>query len=681
MDAGAIRDYCATMLTDIDRLHGEVTAANVLALGDHIDDALGNLASTYSFLSQVHPDAATREAASQCYRDASAKASQLALSATLYAAFDAVDTDSLPCPEDKRYVVQSLRAFRRNGVSQPPMVQQELQMLEANITSLGEAYEDNVINDVRSVTVNTNTEPGKLSGLPADFVASHTDAAGVFTATTDYPDYFPVMKYADSADLRREMSTAFLNRGHPANLAVLDELLQKRYRYATLLGYDNWAAYREEPLMAHTPDAVSVFLAEVADLSKARAEAEEAQVLTVKKRDDPAATTLEAFDASYYMDKARDEFYGVNSAQVREYFTYANARDGVLALAASLFHLRFVSLPDADKWSPDVEVLDVYSLDPDVSNTGLPPAATAASAEARADGSGGTLVGRIYLDMHPRAGKYKHAASFPMVNGLRGRALTQTALACNFPATGAMEHSQVTTFLHEFGHLLHQVIGGVGQNYAVFSGVATEWDWVEAPSQMLEEWAWRPDVLASFAKNAQGVPIPPDLVAKMVNAHEFGVGMGTRQQVFYARVSLDYYNRNPEGLDTTAELIALQGQLSPYPYVPGTHFNCNFGHLVGYSSAYYTYQWSLAAAKDMYSKFAAAIGDAAASDAVAAAYSHKVLNPGGREDAATLMHNFLGRPYNLDAYKAYLSGADAPPAGGSHSGSTDDDGINNDDVQ
>lgn len=646
-----VAEHCASELAALDRLHADVTSDNVLEFAQEIDDRLATLTATFSFLSEVDPSEDVRNACSECYRDAAAKSSELGLSRTLYDAFAAIEGVELPCPDDTRYVSKSLRSFRRQGVNMDAAEQGRLRALDANITAVGEDYESNVINDVREVTVQLPAEQNMLAGLPQDFIDSHTsDDGSSVTFTTDYPDYFPVMTYAESTDLRKRLNFQFMNRGYPANVALLDELLSLRFQYATILGYSDWAEYRQDTMMAETPTVVRDFLTDVAQLAKPRADEELARVLPLVGTE---ATTLHSWDASFFMNKARNEFYGVDSSEVRQYFTYQKAKSGVLELASRLFQLRFEEMLDADKWSADVEVFDVYSLDPDVSNTGFPPAATAATREERADASQGVLIGRIYLDMHPRAGKYKHAASFPMVSGLHGHHLTQTALATNFPKTGPMEHSQVTTFLHEFGHLLHTIIGGVGQRYTMFSGVETEWDFVEAPSQMLEEWAWRADVLQTFATNQAGEVIPTSLVEKMVEASDFGVGMGTRQQVFYAFISLVYYNRDPAGLNTTNTIVELQGELSPYPYFEGTHFNCNFGHLVGYSSAYYTYQWSLAIAKDMYTRFET--GNEAA---VATSYSHKILNPGGRQDATDLLQSFLGRPYNLDAYRAWL----APPS-------------------
>jgi thimet oligopeptidase len=212
-----------------------------------------------------------------------------------------------------------------------------------------------------------------------------------------------------------------------------------------------------------------------------------------------------------------------------------------------------------------------------------------------------------------------------------------------------MEHDHVVTLFHEFGHLLHHVLAGQGE-WVRFAGVATEWDFVEAPSQMLEEWAWDAAVLQSFASNAAGEPIPATLVEKMRAADDFGKGIQARQQMFYAAMSYRFHAERPD--DLTARMVELQDRYAPTSWIEGTHMFANFGHLGGYSSAYYTYMWSLVIAKDMFSAFDAA--DLFEPD-VAGRYRDRVLAPGGSKDAADLVADFLDRPTTFDAYAAWLA--------------------------
>ena len=278
-------------------------------------------------------------------------------------------------------------------------------------------------------------------------------------------------------------------------------------------------------------------------------------------------------------------------------------------------------------WHPDVTAYDVYS--------------------------DGRLKGRIYLDLHPREGKFKHAAQFDLVRGVTGRQLPEGVLVCNFPR-GLMEHTHVVTLFHEFGHLVHHVLGG-DQRWIRFSGVATEWDFVEAPSQMLEEWAWDADILQTFALDADGTPIPRELVERMRAAKEFGKGLFVRNQLFYTALSYQLHRDRPA--DITAAVRELQARYDLIDYLPDTHFHASFGHLAGYTSAYYTYMWSLVISKDLFSAFDPADLFAAA---VAHRYRDEILARGGSADAADLVTSFLGRPFAFDAFAAWLDHAPQP---------------------
>jgi thimet oligopeptidase len=214
-----------------------------------------------------------------------------------------------------------------------------------------------------------------------------------------------------------------------------------------------------------------------------------------------------------------------------------------------------------------------------------------------------------------------------------------------------MEHDDVVTMFHEFGHLMHHILGG-GQAWVRQSGVATEFDFVEAPSQMFEEWAWSHQILARFARHHEtGEPIPAELVEKMRRADKFGLGTATVQQMFYAKVALEFHRAEPASLDQLATLRALQRRYTPFRYVEGTRFHASFGHLVGYSAMYYTYMWSLVIAKDLLTPFAGK--DLMATD-VTYRYRDLVLAPGGSKDAAVLVRDFLGRDYAFDAFEQYL---------------------------
>jgi thimet oligopeptidase len=257
--------------------------------------------------------------------------------------------------------------------------------------------------------------------------------------------------------------------------------------------------------------------------------------------------------------------------------------------------------------------------------------------------------------MHPRPGKFGHAAHFRIRTGTTDGALPESALVCNFAGgdpdePGLMDHGEVETFLHEFGHLMHSLLAR--QRWNGVSGVRTEWDFVEAPSQMLEEWSWDPRVLAGFARHYEtGEPIPGELVEQLDRATRFGRALDVRTQMSYARISLSLYDRPPAEVDTDSIVDAVTRMYQPIPPMPGTHMQASFGHLNGYSAFYYTYMWSLVIAKDLFSRFDR--GDMLAAEP-ALRYRRLILERGGSAPAARLVEDFLGRPFSFDAWRRWL---------------------------
>jgi thimet oligopeptidase len=326
-------------------------------------------------------------------------------------------------------------------------------------------------------------------------------------------------------------------------------------------------------------------------------------------------------DKMFYTEVLRRENFDVDAHAVRPFFDVAKVRRGLLDVTGRLFDVEYVEVAGAPTWHEDVTTYDVVR--------------------------GGVRLGRIHLDLHPRKGKYGHAAQFELAAGIAGRQLAEGVLVCNF-SKALMEHSHVVTLFHEFGHLVHHVLAGAHE-WSRFSGVATEWDFVEAPSQMLEEWAWDADVLQSFATDAAGRPLPRELVAKMRAANEFGKGAHARTQMFYAALSYRLHQDVPD--DITATMRELQAAYDVFGYVPDTHFFASFGHLQGYGSGYYTYMWSLVIAKDLFSAFDQ---DDMFATEVAHRYRDRILAAGGSRDAADLVADFLGRPYDFTAFQRWL---------------------------
>ena len=592
----------------------------VLRVWNDAQTALSNAASVGSLFSEVHPDPAVRERAESVAQQVQKLDTDLGLDTGLYAVLAGIDASGLDV-DAARVLERTLRDFHRSGVDRDEAARDRLRELSEREILLSQEFSKNIREDVRSIRVT----PDQLAGLPQDWVDAHpVDEDGMVTVTTDYPDVVPFRTFAHDARARRDLVTEFLTIAWPANDRVLQDLFAARREHAALLGYASWADFDAEVKMIGTGAAIAEFIDRITELSTASAQRDKGVLLERLRRDRPEATDIDGADVAYYSELVRKEDLAVDAQKVRTYFPFEAVRQGLLDVTGRLFGLEWTSVPaeDARTWHEEVATFDVSF--------------------------GGERIGRIHLDLHPREGKYKHAAQFDLVRGVAGTQLPEGVLVCNFNR-GLMEHDEVVTLFHEFGHLVHHVLAGATE-WVRFSGVATEWDFVEAPSQMLEEWAWDPEVLATFARDADGETIAAELVHAMRRADDFGKGYDARTQMFYAALSYDFHVHETD--DLTARLRELMGRYSVFPYLEGTHMQCHFGHLDGYSSGYYTYMWSLVIAKDMFSAFDR--GDLFDPE-VAGAYRDKVLARGGRRDAADLVEDFLGRPYTFDAYAAWLA--------------------------
>ncbi len=596
---------------------GAGASAAVLAVWNDLNLALHNAFAAASLLSNVHPDEAVRSRGEQAEQDAHKLLTEIGLDRDLHDALDGVEPEDLDAGA-RRVHALAMRDFRRAGVDQEPDVRERLRGLAERETAVAQEFSKNIRDGVRSIQV----DPALLAGLPADYVEAHPAGDdGTVTITTDYPDYVPFVTFCRDRGARARMVHEFQNRAWPENEPLLRELLELRREHARLLGYDGWPAYDAEIKMIGKGSAIPEFIERITEVSGAAARRDIDVLLTRLQRDHPEIDSVDNVDKSYYQEVLRRERFDVDAQLVRPYFDFTKVRAGLLAVTGRLFDLEYVEV-DASAWHADVTSYDVRR--------------------------GGEHIGRIHLDLHPRAGKYGHAAQFDLAPGIAGRQLPEGVLVCNF-SRHLMEHDHVVTLFHEFGHLVHHVLAGA-HPWARFSGVATEWDFVEAPSQMLEEWAWDADVLQSFATDADGQPISRELVDKMRAAHDFGKGLYARTQMFYAALAYSLHQDVPE--DITATMEQLQARYDVFTTVPDTHWFAAFGHLEGYGSGYYTYMWSLVIAKDLFSAFD---GDDLFDTTVAHRYRDRILAAGGSRDAADLVTDFLGRPYRFDSFEAWLN--------------------------
>jgi thimet oligopeptidase len=612
-DCNMALNNASAELKALEEQKGQATLTSVYGQYEKIVDALVPIGDVWHIRS-VHPDSDVRSAANECSEKQSDFYSQISLSRPVYDRISAIRQGDLSASE--LFMVQNaIDDFKRSGVDRGDATRKRIRELQKEITAIGNEFDKNIRNDVRSVKV-VATE---LDGLPADYIDAHpADEDGLITITTDYPDIYPVMTYAHSDDLRKRLRVASRSRGYPVNKLILENLIAKRHELASLLGFDSFASLSMSSQMIESPEKAQSFLDSVGGALDKPVQEELEVFLSRLQEDDPSATAVQVWQAGYIQNLLRKEQYALDAQEVREYFRYENVRDGIFSLTEDLFGVE-INAWNTETWHEDVETFEIID--------------------------NGKLLGRFYMDNHPRADKYQHAAHWTLRSGIKDKRIPMSGLAQNFPK-GLMEHSQVETFLHEFGHLLHNMFSGT-QSWSSIGGMSMERDFVEAPSQMLEEWIWDYETLKKFATNAAGETIPRELVEKMSQARHFGRATGTATQIYYANLSLNFYSQKPGSFELDDTMQSLARKYAAYPHVPDTHFYANFGHLNGYSSNYYTYQWSLSIATDLFSRFEK---EGLRNKDVANEYRRKVLEVGGSKPAAEFVSDFLGRDFTTESY-------------------------------
>jgi len=577
-------------------------------------------------MEQVHPDAGFRDHAQAMLTKASAAQTAIALNHDVYNALAALDLSKADAAT-KYYVQRQLLEFRLAGVDKDDATRARLKKLNDQTTEEQSMFDRNIADGQNVI----EADPSELDGLPQDYIDRHKPGTnGKVQITTAYPDALPVFSFAKSESLRRRVTVAFLTRAYPKNQEVLTSLLKTRYEIATLLGYSNWADYNAADKMIAKGHNIADFIQQVRDASHPLAQREFEMLLAEKQKTDPVAKEIWDHERSYLSELVRRTKYDFDSQSVRPYFPFMQVKQGILDASAELFQVSFQQEMNVPSWDPAVETWIVIDH--------------------------GKAIGRFYLDMHPRPGKYSHAEMAPVLDGIRGKQLPEAILVCNFPAptaddAGLMDYGDVQTFFHEFGHLMHHILGGQ-QQWAGITGISMESDFVEAPSQMLEEWIRSPQVLAKFARHYKtGESIPAELVARMNRASAFGRGVWADRQNALTAISYDIYKTTPESVNLDKVTLDASRNYTLFTPLSETHMWASFGHLGGYSSAYYTYLWDKVIAEDFFLQFDhknLLAGDAPMK------YRRVVLEPGGSMSANDLVKDFLGRPQNMTAFQHWL---------------------------
>jgi thimet oligopeptidase len=577
-------------------------------------------------LQNVATDKPTRDAAQACLEKLLPFETEVAQSVPLYLRVRAVKPkDAI----DQTFKQDLIEKFEDGGATLPPDKRKRAQGISDEIERLGLQFNKNVNEDPTTVVLT----PAEAAGMREAWLAARKrDANGNLILGLDYPTVVPFLQNATNDAARRKVWLAKNREGGEQNLALLDRALKLRYELAQLHGMPDFATYAVKRRMAQTPAAVKEFLANV----QAAVDEVEARELAELRADkakftgtDPAMPMLYRWDLAFHQERVRRARFKIDQEALRAYFPTDKSVVYALNLAERLYGITFVERK-VPVWHEDVRYFDVFERAP----------------EKKATGKTGAFIGGIYLDLYPREGKYNHAAAFPV---RPGSTLVQrtpiSVLVTNFDRKG-LNHDELETLLHEFGHVLHGVLSKT--RYADQSGTSVKRDFVEAPSQMFEEWARREDALRLFAEIC---PECPRLTREQIEpARKYGQGILYARQREYAAYDMKLHTGvPPAAMATWAE----QEGKTRLGHVDGSLFPASFGHLMsGYAAGYYGYMWSQVLALDMLSAFDGKL----MSPEVGRRYRQAILASGGQRPPQALVEAFLGRKPNSDAFYAEITG-------------------------
>ena len=602
---------------------GERTFENTIMGYERAFDNYGNALGMSGFLSYVSTDKKFRDAANDLQMQISQYMVDVATRRDVYKAIrEYTDTNPRLDPVQAKLVKEMLIGFKNSGMDLNDADLEKFKALNKEKAEYIIKFDKNIqeYKDPLAVTQE------QLRGLGEDYIQklSKTDD-GKYLVTLDYPDYVPFMQNADDEQARKELEFKFNRRGGQENVDLLEKTLTLRREIARLLGYKNHAELRLEDRMAKNPKTVMAFLKDLQKKLKPLGKKEDKEMIAYKNsKTGKNSRTLYSWESGYWSNKFRKENLELDSEKIKEYFPSQVVIDGMLDLFGGVFGITFEPV-DIPVWHPDVKAFKIK------------------------DKASGELVAYFYMDLYPREGKYKHAACFGLVEGEEKQDGTYqipfVAIVANLnkpsgDTPSLLKHSEVETLFHEFGHVLHNAL--TKAKYSAFSGTSVSWDFVEAPSQMLERWAWDPQVLKKISKHYKtGEALPDDLIKRMIAAKNFGAGGMYLRQDFFAQYDMTLHTADTTP-DTTKLYFELTKKIRGLPLTKGTIPQASFGHIMGgYDAGYYGYLWSEVIAEDFFGEFKK---NGIFNPETGLKFRREILEKGGTLDEEKMVENFLGRP-------------------------------------
>ncbi len=589
----------------------------------------GNALGMSGFLSYVSTDKNFRDAALALQMQMSQYMVDVATRRDVYRAIKAyADTKPTLEPDQALLLKDMMIGFRNSGMNLNDEELETFKTLNKEKAQYVISFDKNVqeYKDYLDVTEE------ELSGMGADYISKlQKTEEGKYRVTLDYPDYIPFMQNADSDAARKQLEFKYNRRGGADNVALLEKTITLRRQIAHLLGYKTHADLKLENRMAKNPQRVFQFLKDLEKRLKPMAKEEDKNLLAYKnEKKGTKSRTIYPYENAYWATKYKKENLDVDPEKIKEYFPSDVVINGMLDLFGNLFGIAFepVNIP---VWHEDVKAFKITNK------------------------SDGKTVAYFYMDLYPREGKYKHAACFDLVEGQEKEDGTWqipfVAIVANVnkpskDTPSLLKHSEVTTLFHEFGHVLHNAL--TKARYSAQSGTSVSWDFVEAPSQMLERWAWHPEVLKKISKHYQtGEPLPDEVLKKMLAAKNFGSGGAYLRQNFFAQYDMTLHTA-AKTLDSTKTYFDLTKKIRMLPLTKNTYPQASFGHIMGgYDAGYYGYLWSEVIAQDFFHEFEK---KGVFNQELGLKFRREILEKGGTVEETQMVKNFLGRSEEIGPF-------------------------------
>ena len=629
-DAGSLAKTCAdglaeasAMVKGLEKMSlGNAGARDVLDRWDRLRIRLEDFEGPVDLTANVSPDAATRAAAEACESRTTRFETELYQNAALYARIKALTARTGPPAKMRKDLLES---FEDNGVALSSDKRARFKAIADRLEEIRQEFDRNIRDNQTRLVFS----PEEVRGLTQDYLdRAKRDDKGNYVLGFEYPEYVPFMSNAENEDARRRYQFAFQNRGTPRNIDLLAEAMHLRKEMAGLFGLKSYAEFATRRRMVGNPGAVENFLRDVKSAVREveRREIAELTALKAAMLHKPVGEVrLQRWDADYYQEQQRKARYSIDQEALRKYFPTEASIQWVMAISSRLYGIRFAPAT-VPTWHPDVRYFDVF------------------------DTVTGKLKGGIYIDPFPRTGKYSHAAAWPVRNSARrSRRTPVIALVANLNQAG-LDGDELETLVHEFGHVMHGILSDT--QYATLAGTSVQLDFVEAPSQMFEEWARRRESLALLPQFCRpACPMVDDARLQQLSAARlYGSGIRYSRQHLYAA-----YDMAASG-ETVPDPQALWEKMeedTPLGYVPGTHFAGTFSHIIsGYTAGYYGYMWSQVLALDMLSAFHGNLMN----PVIGKRFRTTVLAQGSQKPAAELVREFLGREPSNEAFVAEITG-------------------------